>query len=1385
MPAVSPMPHPFAHSRIVRAVLVTLVAGSASAPLSLRAAGGEATPAMGAFDLGLIVGVGLAVGLVTWLWNRVTQRRLARHTASRINQMTALIEHAECLLWEADVELKPDDWRWRMKLHDSAFCRKLFQGRPQIPGTDLWIQFAIDDREALNRRAREAMAGGQSGYKQQFRAVRDGQVHWLQENVSITAVGRNRFWLVGLVTDITAQRAAEEARQQSELTVDRILAHAQCLLWRATVVRQDGVLHWPRFDIPQSQFSDLLFGQRVYSPNRGFWDTLTVPEQAEMDERSTRAILNGAPGYAQQFRAINREGRLFWLNERVSITRLSDQSWSLVGVLTDVTAQQEAEEARRKSELHLSHLLERADTMLWQAQVRRRPDGRFDWVILVPKSQLYRRIFSSDPQNPVGFAWKENDVPEHEEMALRSVRALVEGAPGYEQVFHVPRPEGTIWLSETVTVVSTGPDTWDLVGIISDITARHQAEEAWQDSQARLGQLLEMADCMVWEATVKQLPDDNLDWDQYIPPSALYRRIFGDPVDGKARLSWELKIIPEFPEMVARTLAAVKAGAPGYTQEFHVQQSGGDLWLRETVTIVPLGPGLYRMVGVITDITAQHRAEEAHQKSEVRLAALLERADCMIWQGECRRRGPEDFVWQVFTPRSQLYHRIFGHDPDGACHFAWQDAVPEFPEMRTRGRQALVEGWPGYEQVFHYQHAQGDIWLNEKVSIRPVGPEQWELTGIITDITAQRKSESARVASEQRLGELMARADCLLWESTVELKATSWIWDRSIQPSLLYRRLTGSPLPESTEAMWPLERVPERPEMDRRCREALLAGRKGYDHVFHFIRKDGEVVWVSENVTIHRLAAERYWLVGVAVDITAQRQAEEALAAEKERLSVTLRAMHESVITTDKEGLIQFMNPAAAELTGYAIEQCVGRPVDEICRLEHSRSEEGVPVPFARVARGDLVADLPAQTRLVAQSGRRRQVEGCCAPIHAVDSKVIGTVLVLRDVTEQERLEQELVRATRLESVGVLAGGIAHDFNNILTAVMGNLALAQLDIPPGTPAGTSLRLAEKAALRARDLTQQLLTFAKGGEPVRAAVQLDAIVREMAAFALHGSQIKAHYDMAPDLWPADADKGQIGRVVQNLVINAVQAMPHGGRLQIVARNDALDSLSQPGLAPGDYIQIAIADTGEGINPEHLTRIFDPYFTTKQSGTGLGLAAVYSIVKKHRGHIEVDSQPGQGTTFRIWLPAVRDRPAGAETRAPMTAGVPERLKGRVLFMDDEPSIRAMAMDLLQRFGLTVVCAADGAEAVEKFQTARAAGSPFDLVIMDLTVPGGMGGLSALGHLRKIDPAVKAVVSSGYSSDPVMANYRTHGFVAMMAKPYEVHDISRVLREVLAGA
>jgi CheY-like chemotaxis protein len=287
------------------------------------------------------------------------------------------------------------------------------------------------------------------------------------------------------------------------------------------------------------------------------------------------------------------------------------------------------------------------------------------------------------------------------------------------------------------------------------------------------------------------------------------------------------------------------------------------------------------------------------------------------------------------------------------------------------------------------------------------------------------------------------------------------------------------------------------------------------------------------------------------------------------------------------------------------------------------------------------------------------------------------------------------------------------------------------------------------------------------------------VKETADFALHGSPARCAFDVAPDLWAADVDRGQVAQVVQNLVINAGQAMPEGGIVRIGMRNVTVAPGTMPPLAGGRYLRLSFSDSGGGIRPEHLARVFEPYFTTKAGGAGLGLATVYSIAKKHHGHVAVESQLGRGTTFHLWLPAAQQQPA-----ATTPSGSPfDPMCGRVLFMDDEEGIRTMVQELLARVGLEIVAVPDGAAAIAAYEQARKDGQPFDVVVMDLTVPGAMGGREAMERLLVIDPQVKAIVSSGYSKDPVLANHRAHGFRGMVPKPYRVADLTKVLREVLA--
>ncbi len=415
-----------------------------------------------------------------------------------------------------------------------------------------------------------------------------------------------------------------------------------------------------------------------------------------------------------------------------------------------------------------------------------------------------------------------------------------------------------------------------------------------------------------------------------------------------------------------------------------------------------------------------------------------------------------------------------------------------------------------------------------------------------------------------------------------------------------------------------------------------------------------------------------------------------------------------------------------------------------------------------------------------------------------VTAAILGWLAVLRSrvakqtrqiraqLEHQSRLEAELQRAQRIESLGLLAGGLAHDFNNLLTGILGNLGLARLDETAAATVGAIHSEAEYAALRARDLTPRLLVFTRGAPAARAVIRLAPLVRESATFALHGSGTRCEFEIATDLWPADADRVQIGQVVQNLAINAMQAMPTGGTLRLTLENAPVASGRVADLAPGRYVLLTATDTGQGIPAEYLPRIFDPYFTTKGTGTGLGLATVYSIVRQHGGHVGVESTPGVGTTFRIWLPAAAadQVPEEASPGQVPPAGEPVApAAARILIMDDDPSIRRIASLALLHAGYEVTATADGREAVEEHVTAQKRGRPYALVLLDLTIPGGMGGREAMAAIRNFTPAIRAIVTTGHGQDPVFAAYRDHGFDAALAKPYEVKELTALVAATLA--
>ncbi len=760
----------------------------------------------------------------------------------------------------------------------------------------------------------------------------------------------------------------------------------------------------------------------------------------------------------------------------------------------------------------------------------------------------------------------------------------------------------------------------------------------------------------------------------------------------------------------------------------------------------------------------------------------LDRSNILFWWAHVRKDESDcsGYAWTIRTPPQLDDNPIYRLATLRKAGGLWNDEeAPDHERTAMTAKKALWDGASGYQQEFRIRGTDGIHWLSEEVVIRPAGPGEWNLAGVILDVTKRREAEEARRQTEGQLEQILKGADCLLWRALVTGDPDTKIdWEIFAPPSALFHKIFGDRPGQSGRTLWTEPMVPEWDKIRKLSRRALRENLPEYEQEFHVV-VPGHTFCVQEHVAITRLGPDRWNLVGVVVDITARRDAEMALAAEKERLSVTLGSMSEGVITIDARGRIVFINRAAADLVQWDAREAVGLQATEVCVLENGADARRTILPVAEVLERGGQAELPPQTVIKGRRDRTRLVDGRLVPFADQTSRRVGAVLVLRDITDRQQMEERLQNAAKMESVGILAGGIAHDFNNILTAILANLSLLQLDLEGMPEQSRMLDEAVRATKRASDLTLQLLTFAKGGDPVRTAVHLNEIVQEATDFARHGSGVKSQFEMPGNLWAANVDKAQISQVIQNLVINATQAMPHGGTLRISAVNEHVAAGFHPALAEGDYIRISVADTGEGIQRENLKRIFDPYFTTKPQGHGLGLATVFSIISRHQGHIEVTSAPGMGTTFTFWLPAATVSAAAPERSAAFASA---EHGGRVLFMDDEEPIVRMAEKLLRRMGLQFESAADGKEAIARYRSAKESGHPFDLVIMDLTIPGGMGGKEAISVLRAYDPGVKAIVSSGYSSDLAMADFRMHGFRGMVAKPYDINSLATVIRSVM---
>jgi len=483
----------------------------------------------------------------------------------------------------------------------------------------------------------------------------------------------------------------------------------------------------------------------------------------------------------------------------------------------------------------------------------------------------------------------------------------------------------------------------------------------------------------------------------------------------------------------------------------------------------------------------------------------------------------------------------------------------------------------------------------------------------------------------------------------------------------------------------------------------------------------------------------------------------------------------DGILILNEKGENIYVNKQTSEITGFSMDQLLNIGIKDIIHPD----ELPAAMEICRKRLEGIQMQAQHESVIIKKDGRNIPVEITCSKTIWHDQPAIMSIL--RDISWRKKIEEEFLRSSKLDSISVLAGGIAHDFNNLLTGIIGNISLAMAYVTPQDRVYNILSNLEKASLKAKDLTQHLLTFAKGGAPIKDIVSLPVLIRDSASFALSGSNFRGDFSIADNICLVEADEGQISQVIHNLVLNAEQAKPADGIIRISAENlNVTDELHLP-LKDGKYAAISVNDRGSGIHKENISRIFDPYFTTKERGSGLGLATVYSIIKNHGGLITVDSDTEAGTTFKVYLPAsqkqVKAFPVTNIGEKPVTG------KGRIMVMDDEEIIRDTAGSMLTTLGYEVNCAKDGAEAINLYKKAQLEREPFALIIMDLTIQGGMGGKEAILKLREIDPDVRVIVSSGYSEDALMSDYKKHGFSAVIAKPYKLAELSKIVQKVIS--
>ena len=1019
---------------------------------------------------------------------------------------------------------------------------------------------------------------------------------------------------------------------------------------------------------------------------------------------------------------------------------------SMVAAFQDITDRKLAEEALRASEGRYRAIVESQAEFI----VRYQPGGIVTFV-----NDTLCRYAKMKREDLLGRSYYPLMHPDDRDAFIRKIEALDRKSPDMVAEARMVLPDGREswhqWAHHAIFDDQGKVIEYQATG--RDVTEIREAEKRLRESEEKFSKIFKQAPLLITlsELETGRFLDVN---EKFLEVSGFAR----EEVVGRTAI--EIGWISE--EQRARMRESMRERGRVFGMELSLRRKDNRevlcLYDGEMITV----GGMRRLLSIAQDITERKRAEEELREKENRYRMLFEAANDGIFIQDstgfrdCNQRGAEMYG----LPKEQLIGRSPAEfaperQPDGRLS----------AEVAAEKIQGALNGVP---QVFEWQPLRADgtpFDVEITLSRLELGGSAY-LQAIVRDITERKRVQEALRKSEKMLKTIIdAEPECV---KLLDENANLIMMNRAGLDMLEVASLDQI----RGQCVCPLVTSEYRQEFLDLTKRVFQGGSGTL--MFEMVGLKGRHLWMETHaVPLRNEKDEIVAVLGVTRDITERKRAGEALRLSEARFRAIIENASVGILVADIETKkFRYANPQICRLLGYSEQDFRSLTVMDLVIPEE---QTGSIAGFQAHVEGKL--------NVTERTLRRKDGSSVRMSINSVSMVFDGLPCLVgffADITEKQLLEEERLKAQKLESIGTLAGGIAHDFNNLLQGIFGYISMAKLTIDQREKSLAMLVLAEKALHQSVNLTSQLLTFSKGGKPVKKAVDLRPVIEDAVKFALSGSRVSYDLSFGDDLCAVDADEGQIGQVVQNIVLNAEQAMPLGGRIEIAARNvPRILAAGLPFAAPDGLVEIVVRDQGTGIPPEHLPRIFDPYFTTKEKGSGLGLATSYAIVRNHGGMITVSSDLGKGSTFNVILPASSLAP-----EAPRRGEAPRRARrGRVLVMDDEDVVRQVAEVLLRELGHETEFAEHGDSAIEKYRRAKAEGRPFDVVILDLTIRGGKGGAETLRELLEIDPGVKAVVSSGYSDDEVVATYRQHGFCSFLKKPYNMQELGRMLDEAMA--